>query len=58
MGMGEIIVLVGMILLLVANFHRRAARRRGGAREAAVGRWGAVIAFCCLGLGLLLLLKK
>jgi|YNPBryBLVA2012_1023415.scaffolds.fasta_scaffold71847_1 hypothetical protein len=55
---GTIIVLVGMILLLVANFYRRAARRRGGGREAFLGRWGAVIAFCCLGVGLLLLLKK
>lgn len=60
MGIGAIIALVGMIVLLVANFHRRAARRRPRLTGFPLffHRWGALIAFGLMALGLLLLLKK
>lgn len=60
LGLGAIIALMGMILLLVANFNRRAARRRPRETPAQglLSRWGAIIAFGLIALGLVLLLKK
>ncbi|MGQ9920629.1 MAG: hypothetical protein ACUVRZ_04790 [Desulfobacca sp.] len=60
MGLGAIIALVGMIFLLIANFNRRAARRRPRVTPAQtfLAHWGAIAAFGFLAVGLLLLLKK
>ncbi len=58
-GLGAILALLGMILLLVANFNRRAVRRRGASvSQILLARWGAVAAFCLLGLGLVFLLRR
>jgi hypothetical protein len=56
---GSIIALVGMILLLVVNLNRRAARQRKSWTKAdmAIQKWGALIAYAFIAVGLLLLLR-
>ncbi len=60
MGIGAIIALIGMIVLLVANFNRRAARRRPRVTpiQGFFSRWGPIAAFGLIAVGLLLLLRK
>lgn len=60
MGLGALLALAGMILLLVANFQRRAGRRRprGAAPPGLIARWGGIVAFGLMALGLLFMLRK
>jgi hypothetical protein len=57
---GSIIALVGMILLLVVNLNRRAARQRKNwtKRDVVIQKWGAVLAYAFIALGLLFLLRQ
>ncbi len=60
MGLGALLALMGMILLLVANFQRRAGRRRprGAAPPGLIARWGGIVALGLIALGLFLMIKK
>ena len=57
---GSIIALVGMILLLMVNLNRRAARRRPvwTRTEVVLQKWGALVAYALIAVGLLFLLRR
>ncbi|AEB08193.1 hypothetical protein [Desulfobacca acetoxidans] len=58
--LGSLLALIGMILLLVVNFNRRSARRRRvwTGTDIAVQKYGSLVAYAILALGLLLLLGR
>ncbi len=57
---GSVIALIGMILLLMANLNRRAARRRTiwTKTDVVVQKWGALAAYALIAVGLLFLLRR
>lgn len=57
---GSVIALLGMIMLLLANLNRRAARRRKvwSSRDIFIQRWVTLVAYALIGLGLMLLLRR
>ena len=57
---GSVIALLGMILLLLANLNRRAARKRKiwNTRDIFLQKWGVLVAYALIGLGLMLLLRR
>ncbi len=58
--LGSIIALLGMILLLLVNFNRRAARRRKiwTKTDVFLQKWGSVGAYGLIAVGLLLVLRR
>jgi hypothetical protein len=58
--LGSVIALIGMILLLMANLNRRAARRRKvwTKTDVAIQRWATLVAYALIAIGLLLLLGR
>jgi hypothetical protein len=57
---GSIIALLGMVLLLLVNLNRRAARRRPiwTRTDMVAQKWGALLAYALIALGLLFLLRR
>jgi hypothetical protein len=57
---GSVIALLGMILLLLANLNRRAARKRKvwSSRDIFLQKWGVLAAYALIGFGLMLLLRR
>jgi hypothetical protein len=58
--LGSVIALIGMILLLITNLNRRAARRRQNwtRTDVAMQKWGALAAYALIAVGLLFLLRR
>ena len=58
--LGSIIALIGMVLLLVVNLNRRAARRRRmwTRTDVLLQKWGSLGAYGLIAVGLLLLLRR
>jgi hypothetical protein len=58
--LGSVIALIGMILLLMANLNRRAARRRKvwTRTDVAIQKWATLVAYALIAIGLLLLLGR
>lgn len=57
---GSILALVGMVLLLLVNLNRRSARRRKiwTRTDILLQKWGSLVAYGLIALGLLLLLRR
>jgi hypothetical protein len=57
---GSVIALLGMVLLLLVNLNRRAARRRPiwTRTDVVVQKWGALGAYALIAVGLLFLLRR
>jgi hypothetical protein len=57
---GSILALIGMILLLMVNLNRRAARRRKiwTKTDVIIQKWGSVGAYALIAVGLLFLLRR
>ncbi len=58
--LGSIIALVGMVLLLLVNLNRRAARRRKmwTKTDVLLQKWGSLGAYGLIAVGLLLVLRR
>jgi hypothetical protein len=58
--LGAIIALIGMVLLLVVNLNRRAARRRKiwTKTDVFLQKWGSLGAYGLIAVGLLFLLRR
>ena len=58
--LGSVFALIGMILLLMTNLNRRAARRRKiwTRTDVLLQKWGSLAAYALIALGLLFLLRR
>jgi hypothetical protein len=58
--LGTIFAFIGMILLLVVNLNRRAARKRRiwTRTDVILQKWGALVAYALIAVGLLFLLRR
>jgi hypothetical protein len=58
--LGSIFALIGMILLLMVNLNRRAARQRRiwTKTDVIIQKWGALAAYALIAVGLLFLLRR
>lgn len=59
-NLGSIIILIGMVLLLVVNLNRRAARQRKiwTRTDVLLQKWGSLGAYALIAVGLLLVLRR
>ncbi len=59
-NLGAGLALLGLILLVLANLNRQAARRRKQwtARDIFIQRWGTLAAYTLLAFGLLFFLRR
>jgi hypothetical protein len=57
---GGVIALIGMVLLLITNLNRRAARQRKiwTRTDVIIQKWGGLSAYALIALGLLFLLRR
>jgi hypothetical protein len=57
---GSMAALIGMILLLITNLNRRAARQRKiwTRTDVNIQKWGSLAAYALIAVGLLLLLRR
>jgi hypothetical protein len=58
--LGSVTALIGMILLLITNLNRRAARQRQvwTRTDVVIQKWGSLTAYAFIAVGLLFLLRR